>query len=146
MLIFVDVDNSDPDHKIFKGSKAGALAKQAEAKMQEVTKKIIDDKKQHDFTTTKSKDAKGYVILITLAKVEADSKNAKCTLSGEIVQYPREVNAKGEIGDVSVAMRMTASGGVQYTSNPVIECVEALTEDLVTKAVPVMRMHFATKR
>ena len=146
MVIFVDVDNSDPDHKIFKGSKAGALVKQVEAKMQEVTKKIVDSQKLHDFTTTKSKDSKGYVILITLAKVEADSKNAKCILSGEIVQYPREVNAKGEIGDVSVAMQMTASGGVQYTSNPVIECVEALTEDMVTKAVPIMRTHFATKR
>ena len=142
----MDVDNSDPDHKLFKGSKVGALVKQVEAKMQEVTKRIIDSQKLHDFTTAKSKDAKGYVILITLAKVEADSKNAKCILSGEIVQYPREVNAKGEIGDVSVAMRMTASGGVQYTSNPVIECVEALTEDMVTKAVPIMRTHFATKR
>ena len=51
----------------------------------------------------------------------------------------REVNAKEEIGDVAVAMQMTASGGVQYTSNPVIECVDALTEDMVTKAIPVMR-------
>ena len=45
MLIFVDVDNSDPDHKIFKGLKAGALAKEAEAKMQEVTKRVIDGQK-----------------------------------------------------------------------------------------------------
>jgi hypothetical protein len=91
----VDVDNSDPDHKLFKGSKVGALVKQVEAKMQEVTKRIIDSQKLHDFTTAKSKDAKGYVILITLAKVEADSKNAKCILSGEIVQYPRVVKCEG---------------------------------------------------
>ena len=146
-LIFVDVDNSDPDHKIFKALKAGDQAKAAEAKMQEVTKRVIDADKAHDFTTENPKqNPKGYVVLITLAKVEADSRNAKCTLTGEIVQYPRERNKNGDIGDVSVAMKMTTSGGVQFTKDPVVACVEAMTQDLVEKTIPVMCKHFATRR
>jgi hypothetical protein len=41
---------------------------------------------------------------------------------------------------------MTASGSVQGSRNAVIDCIEALVEDMVTKSLPVMRKHFATKR
>jgi hypothetical protein len=150
MAIFVEVDNTDPDHKIFRGIKAGDLAKEAEAKMQEVTKRIVD--KASDFTTKKPtdpkalKDLKGYFLMMNVAKVETDTKSAKCTLVGDIVQYPRVANDKGELGDVAVALKMTASGSVQGMRNPVTACIEALTEDMVTKALPVMRKHFATSR
>jgi len=150
MPIFVDVDNTDPNHKLFSGIKAGNLAKEAEAKIQEVTQRIVD--KASDFTTRKPtdpkalKDLKGYFLMMKVEKVETDTKSAKCTLVGDIVQYPRQTNDKGEIGDVLVALKMTASGSVQGMRNPVIACIEALTEDLVTKALPVMRKHFATSR
>jgi hypothetical protein len=150
MAIFVEVDNTDPDHKIFRGIKAGDLAKEAEAKMQEVTKRIVD--KASDFTTKKPtdpkalKDLKGYFLMMNVAKVETDTKSAKCTLVGDIVQYPRVANDKGELGDVAVALKMTASGSVQGMRNPVIACIEALAEDMVTKALPVMRKHFASSR
>lgn len=148
--IFVDVDNSDSAHKLFVGTKAGNLAKDAEAKMQDVTRRVVD--KASDFTTTKPtdakalKDLKGYVILMKLEKVEADTKSAKCTLVGQIVQYPRVKTKDGDLGDVIVAMQMTTHGSVQGTRNPVIECIDALAEDMVTKALPVMRKDFATKR
>lgn len=148
MPIFIDVDNSDPNHKLFIGIKAGNLAKEAEAKIQEVTQRIVD--KASDFTTKKPtdpkalKDLKGYALMMTVEKVEADTKNAKCTLVGNIVKYPRVVTSNGELGDVLVALKMTANGNVQGTRNPVIACIEAITEDLVIKALPVMRKHFAT--
>jgi hypothetical protein len=150
MAIFVDVDNTDPNHKLFSGIKAGNLAKEAEAKIQEVTQRIVD--KASDFTTKKPadpnalKDLKGYFVMMKVEKVETDTKSAKCTLVGDIVQYPRVANSKGELGDVLVALKMTASGSVQGMRNPVIACIEALAEDMVTKALPVMRKHFATSR
>jgi hypothetical protein len=147
--IFVDVDNTDPNHKLFIGTKAGNLAKEAEAKIQEVTQRIVD--KASDFTTKKPtdpkalKDLKGYFLMMSVAKVETDTKSAKCTLVGFIVQYPRLADDKGKLGDLLVTVQMTASGSVQGMRNPVIACIEAITEDLVTKSLPVMRKHFATR-
>src|SRR6267378_2657056 len=114
MPIFIDVDNTDPDHKIFRGIKAGNLAKEAEAKIQEVTQRIVD--KASDFTTKKPtdpkalKDLKGYALMMNVEKVETGTKNAKCTLVGNIVKYPRVATGNGELGDVLVALKMTASG------------------------------------
>src|SRR5258705_10992611 len=110
MPIFVDVDNTDPNHKLFSGIKAGNLAKEAEAKIQEVAQRIVD--KASDFTTKKPtdpkllKDLKGYFLMMSVAKVETDTKSAKCTLVGDIVQYPRQTNDKVEIVDVLVALSM----------------------------------------
>ena len=146
MQIFVDVDNTDPDHKLFIGTKAGDLATEAEAKMQEVTQRIVD--KASGFTTKKPtdpkelKNLKGYFLMINVAKVESDKKGAKCTLTYDITRYPRVADDKGELGDVLVTLRSTASGSVQGMRNPVIACIEELTEDIVTKALPVMRRQF----
>ena len=148
--IFVDVDNTDPNHKLFIGIKAGNLAKEAEAKIQEVTQRIVD--KASDFTTKKPtdpkalKDLKGYALMMNVEKVEADTKNAKCTLVGNIVKYPRVVTGNGELGDVLVALKMTASGSAKGMRNPLIACIESITEDLVNMALPVMRKQSATSR
>jgi hypothetical protein len=147
--IFVDVDNTDPNHKLFSGIKAGDLAKEAEAKLQEVTQRIVD--KASGFTTKKPTDPKalkalkGYFLLMNVAKVETDTKSAKCTLVGAIVQYPRRADDKGELSDVLVTAQMTASGSVQGMRNPVIACIEVVADDLVTKSLPYMRKHFATR-
>jgi hypothetical protein len=143
--IFVDVDNTDPNHKLFSGIKAGDLAKEAEAKLQEVTQRIVD--KASGFTTKKPTDPKalkalkGYFLLMNVAKVETDTKSAKCTLVGAIVQYPHQADDEGKL----VTAQMTASGSVQGMRNPVIACIEAITEDLVTKSLPYMRKDFATR-
>jgi hypothetical protein len=149
MPIFVDVDNTDPNHKLFSGIKAGNLAKEAEAKIQEVTQRVVD--KASGFTTKKPTDPKalkalkGYFLLMNVAKVETDTKSAKCTLVGAILQYPSQTDDKGKLGDLFVTAQMTASGSVQGMRNPVIACIEAITEDLVTKSLPVMRKDFATR-
>jgi hypothetical protein len=147
--IFVDVDNTDPNHKLFNGIKAGDLAKEAEAKIQEVTQRIVD--KASGFTTKKPTDPKalkslkGYFLIMSVAKVETDKRSAKCTLIGYIAQYPRMVDDKGELEDLLVAMNMNATGSVQGMRNPVIACIEELTESLVMQALPVMRKLFATR-
>ena len=148
--IFIDVDNTDPKHKLFKGTKAGDAAEAAEAKMQAVTKRIVD--KASDFTTQKPtsakelKELKGYFIMMEVATVQSDKTGAKCTVTGYVTQYPRIADDKGGLGDVLVVPRMSGSASVQGMRNPVVECVEAVVEDLVTKALPMLRKHFATSR
>lgn len=146
--IYIHIDNTDAQNKIFVGTKAGAQAKAVEDKMAATIKRYVEKKVKQDFFVVPPKEGipKGYVLILKITKLESDAKSAKCTISGEIVQYPRERNAKGEIGDISVAMALTASGSVSQTKDPVIEIVDALVEDIVAKAVPEMRRHFATRR
>lgn len=147
--IFVDVDNSDPHQKIFSALKAGDAAKDAEARMQAVTKQLID--KEADFTTTKPKgDAavkqlKGYVVRLTLTKVEANARTAKCIMAGEIVEYPKVVNHEGKSGEVLVAPILPGTAEVKDSRTALIDCVEALTEAKIKQAFPAMRKHFAKR-
>lgn len=147
MPILLDIDNTDPKAPIFMAGAAGALKAAAEAQMAATIKKYVEkSKKADDFTVVRPKEpTKGYVLILKLTKVSADANSATCTVSGLIVEYPRQRNAKGEIGDVAVSLALTSSGKVQFTKNPVIECVDAMTEDIMGKAIPEMRRHHATR-
>src|SRR4051794_18969640 len=95
--IFVDTDNSNAKDKLYDGSKAGQSAAKAEGKMQAVVKKVID--KAAGFTTTRTDDAKGYVIRLEISKLEVADHKTKCSLSGSIVRYPKaptKVRGKGD--------------------------------------------------
>lgn len=143
-LIFVDTDNTDLKNKLFNGLKAGKSAAKAEEKMQKVVKKIID--KTAGFTTSKSENAKGYAIRLTVSKVEAGGHKTKCSLSGSIVRYPPTVTMKGDKGEEMVSTSMTGNGTVDGTSEgAVLDCIEAIAEDLVTKSVPIMRTDYVKR-
>ena len=143
-LIFVDTDNSDPKKKLFNGAKAGNSAARAEEKMQKAVKRIFD--KANGFTTTKSDKAKGYAIRLTVAKVEAKDGNTKCSVSGSIVRYPPTTTKSGAAGDEMVSTSMTGNAKATGTdANAILDCVEAIAEDLATKSVPIMTADF-TKR
>jgi hypothetical protein len=142
MPIFVDTDNADFQNKLFNGFKAGDAADKAEDKMKTVVETIVG--KAPGFTTQKGKDAKGYAIRLAVAKVEKGAGNVKCTLSGEIVRYPLGVNKKGEQGEEMVSAGMIGNGNATGTSQgAVVDCIEAVAQDLVTKAIPKMRADFA---
>lgn len=143
-LIFVETSNTDPRQKLFNGLKAGASAAKAEEKMQKVVKKIID--KAGGFTTNKSENAKGYALRLTVAKVEVGAHQTKCSLSGSIVRYPPTVTKKGDKGEEMVSTSMTGNGTVDGTSEgAILDCIEAIAEDLVLKSVPIMRTDYVKR-
>lgn len=146
--ILLDIDNTDKDNPIFVGKAAGADAAAVEAKMAETIKRYVEkSKKADEFTVVRSTQVpKGYVLILTLKSVKVDAGMTKCVISGLIVQYPRERNAKGEIGDVAVSLSLQASGGVSGSKTALLDCVDALVEDIMGKAIPEMRRHFATRR
>ena len=137
-VIFVNTDNSDLANKLYKGAKAGKSAATAEGRMQKVVKKIID--KAGDFTTTKTAKAKGYSIWLEVSKVEIAGRQTKCSLTGSIVRYPKSVTYKGEKGDYLVSTSMIGNARADGISEgALLDCIEAIAEDLVTKSVPIMR-------
>jgi hypothetical protein len=144
--IFVETDNSnpDPEKKLYRAARAGGAAFKAEEKMQKVVKKVVD--KAPDFTTVKSAQAKGYALRLSLAKVEIAKPDTKCSLSGEILRYPLTVSKKRGAGYEMVSTAMTGSATASGTSeHAILDCVEAIAEDLVAKSLKYMRIDFARR-
>lgn len=131
--IFVDVDNN-PKDKLFNASKAGQAATKAEAKIQSVVKKIID--KSAGFTTTKTSPVKGYRIRLNVATLDVANHETKCKIKGELLRYPSNKggDAMLSLGDWSGSATASGTG-----EGSILDCVEAITESMVTKSVPVMR-------
>ena len=135
--IFVDTDNSNTKDKLYNGSKAGQSAAKAEEKMQAVVKKTID--KAAGFTTTKSDNSTGYVIRLEISKLEVADHKTKCTLSGSIVRYPKGATKSRGKGDVMLTSGWNGSATADGTSEgSLLDCVEAVAESMMTKAVPIM--------
>jgi hypothetical protein len=143
--IYVETDNSDPDNKLYTAAKAGKAAAKAEEKMQKAVRKIIG--KTSGFTTLKYDNAKGYVIRLEVSKVDTSGHQTQCSLSGSIVRYPMSVAQKGKgQGEEMLSTGMTGSATATGTSdNSILDCVEAVAEDLAAKAVPIMRDDFAKR-
>jgi hypothetical protein len=144
--IFVDTDNSnpDPEKKIYRGHHAGAAQFQAEAKIQTVVRKVLD--KAADFTWTKFEKAKGYTLRLSVAKVDVVKPDTKCTMSGEILLYPRQMSMKKGEGEIMVSLRMSGSATASGTGpRAVVDCVEAICEDLIPKSLKTMREDFGTR-
>ncbi len=143
-FIYVHTDNSNAADKLYTALKAGAAAAKAEAKMQKAITKVIG--KATGFTTTKSDDAKGYVIRLSVAKVEIALNKTKCSLSGSIGHYPPKANKKGDLGEEMLSTSMTGNATADGTKEAsLLDCVEAIAEDLATKAIPIMRTDAAAR-
>ncbi len=143
-FIYIHTDNSNVADKLFVATRAGAAAAKAEAKMQAAVVRIVG--KATGFTTTKSDDAKGYVIRLTLAKVDVTAGKTRCSVSGSIGRYPPTTNLKGDKGEEMVSTSMTGNATADGTKEQAIfDCVEAIAEDLATKAIPLMRTDMAKR-
>ena len=130
--IFVDTAHG-PTNKLYDGSKAGAASGKAEAKMQAVVKRIID--KTAGFTTVKDANSKGYTVRLEIAKLEVTSNETKCKMSGSITRYPKGV-ARGGAGKGDEMVSLGWGGHATATGtgeSAIIDCVEAITEDMLTK-------------
>jgi hypothetical protein len=135
--IFVDTAHG-PKNKLYDGSKAGPAAAKAEAKMQEMVKAAIDG--ASGFTTNSKESAKGYVILLKISKLDSAGHETNCSLSGEIVQYPKGGSKAHGKGSLMFSLGWGGHATATGTSDgSVLQCVEAIAESMMTKAIPVMR-------
>lgn len=144
--IYIDTDNSNPDpaKKLYKATLAGGAADRAERIMQSTIRKTLVA--IPDFVTDPVKNPKGYAIRLSVAKVEVVGADTKCELSGSIVRYPPEGTMKRGEGEVMVSTKMTGSATASgKPPRAVVDCVEAITEDLVRKSVDAMRRDFAKR-
>jgi hypothetical protein len=140
MPIYIDTDNNNVKDKLYNGSKAGSAAVKVEAKMQAVVKKAVE---KAGFTTTKVPNAKGYSVRLEISNLELGGHDTKCELKGSIVRYPKGVTMSRGAGDEMLSLgwggKATASGTGE---GAIIDCVEAIAEDMMKKGVPVMNSDF----
>jgi len=144
-LIFIDTDNSDAKNKLYNGTKAGGA--KAEGLMQKAVKEVFDD--ADGFTTSKTKDSKGYAIKLTVTKVDVGEQDTKCSLSGELLNYPREASKSkdAESGSGMAASSWTGNGKVNGTTQEDIEfCVQSVAKRMATEAIPKIKEHFKKMR
>ncbi len=144
--IFVDTDNSavEPEKKLYLATRAGGAAPRAEAAMAKAVVKTLKD--APGFTLMKSAAAKGYVIRLSLASVEVTGGNTKCSVTGEIVRYPRSATAKRGKGEEMVSTAMTGKATASGRGDmAIVDCVEAIAEDLARKSIPHMRLDFTRR-
>ena len=138
--IYINTDNSDKKHKIYIASLAGNAVDAAETKMQEMVVKAFE--KQSDFTTNKTDNPKGYTLIFKLTKFSSSGGETSCTIDGDIVRYPSVATKKSGSGAEKVmfggnfSISASVSGG---GNGAAIQCVEAIMEPLVPKAIPVMK-------
>lgn len=145
-LIYINTDNSDVTNKIFSAFKAGKSAAIAEQKMLAIVKKLVD--KAPGFTTTKGEgENKGYTFKLEVVKVEVGAGKTKCGLSGAIAYYPKTYSqskhAKDNQGEQMLSTSMTGNATADSaTDRALLDCIESITEDLIAKAIPIMRTDF----
>jgi len=138
--IFVDTDHN-PKNKLYDGGQAGQAAAKVESKMQAVVKAIIG--KTAGFTTTKVANSKGYAIRLEISKLEIAGHETKCSLTGEIVRYPKGVTTKGAKGNEMVSLGWGGSATALGTSEgSILDCVEGVAESMMKKGIPVMNADF----
>jgi len=139
-LIFINTDNSNPHDKLYQATKAGGA--KAEELIQKTIKRIVE--KAAGFTTNTSDNAKGYTMRLTVSEVDASGSPVKCSMSGAIEFYPPVATMKRGKGTEMLSTSLTGhANGTGPTA--VLDCVEAITEDLTNKAIPIMKANFADR-
>lgn len=140
--IYINTEN-DPKDKIYDGSKAGTVSADVETKIQTTLRKLINA--NPGFTTNAIANAKGYTIRLKIATLTVENNNTSCSLSGEILLYPKSFSNKGA-SDQMLSTGMTgkaqASGADKQA---ILDCVEAITESLAKKAMPIMTADMAKR-
>lgn len=137
--IFVNTDNSNPQAKLYNGSKAGAEAKAVEELMQKIVVKIIA--KNPGFTTNKMPNPKGYSIKLEIAKLQQTARETSCDIKGELVRYPNSFTV-AKRGGAATMVSTSFTGSAKATGMgkyAITDCVEVIAEGMVAKAIPAMR-------
>ena len=141
--IFVNTDNSTKD-KIYIAASAGASAVKAEEKMQKAVKRVVD--KTPGFTAVKDDKVRGYTIHLKVAKVTVADHKTKCEVVGLLVRYPETGPNKKNGDGAAVGFNFRGSAAATGTDErSLLDCVEAVAEDMVAKAIPGMRSDMANR-
>jgi len=136
--IFVNTDNSNPKAKIYEAGKVGKSAAAAEKKMQEVVTAVVG--KAPDFVSDKSAVGKGYTIRIKVTKVETAGSQTTYTVHPEIARFPSSSGKGGKGEEMVSTLTKDPTIGVQGHSEALLlDGIEAVTENIVTKSLPLMR-------
>lgn len=142
--IFVDTDHS-ATRKLYDASKAGKAATKAEEKMQKVVQKL---EKTPGFTIKKSDGAKGYTIKLKVTKVDTVANLTKCSVSGEILQYPltfTKGTARGK-EEQMVSVGWTGNGNVTgHADDDIVFCIESIVEAMMKDGISKMRVDMAKR-
>jgi len=128
--IFVNTDNSNINDKLYRASKLGKSAAAAEKVMQDGVIAAVG--KSADFTTDKSKSAKGYTLKLD---VVAQTSAGKTTVSLNIVieRYPD--------GDAVQIKVHSGTGTVNVSPEKFpLDTLQEIAQGAATKALPVMRI------
>ena len=141
--IYVNTDNTDPKEKLYVATLAGQQAAACEQMMKDTIVKAIA--KDPTFTTVKMAGAKGYSIRLKIATLNQTPAGTSCSLSGEILLYPKVTYSKKGAGSLMLTTNMTGSATATGRF-AAVDCVVAITETLVKKALPIMRSHMASSR
>ena len=135
--IYVNTDNTNVTDKMYNGLLARDSAVAAEKKMQEIVIKTIG--KDPGFTTNKLPNPKGYSIKLKIAKLESTGRETKCSMTGELLRYPKTYSVKGS-GASMVSTSFNGSAAATGMGKfAVIDLVEVITESMVKKAIPAMK-------
>jgi hypothetical protein len=140
--IYINTEN-DPKDPIFVAKLTGEQAAACEKMMRDTIVKVIE--KDSTFTTNKIKNPKGYSIRLEVSKFKAEGRETSCTLSGMILEYPKLTYMKGAPGTAVVSLPFSGSATASGRF-AAVDCVEAVAESLVKKALPLMKKHMAERR
>ena len=141
--IFINTDNNDKKNKIYNTHAVGEGAAEAEEKMRAMVVKAFE--KASEFTTNKIDNPKGYTLLFKVTKFSSSGGETGCTISGEILRYPKAFSkSKGSGGSgtesVMTAGKWTGSAKASGSGKgSMMDCVEAVMESIVPKSIPVMK-------
>jgi hypothetical protein len=136
--IYVNTDNTNVRDTMYNGLMAKENAIAAEKKMQEIVIKTIG--KDPGFTTAKVPNPKGYSIKLKIAKLESTGRETKCSMSGELLRYPNTYSVEGS-GTAMVSTSFNGSAAATGMGKfAVVDLVEVITESMVKKAIPAMKM------
>jgi len=136
--IYVNTENTDVKDKMYNGLLAKEHAAAAEKKMQEVVVKTVG--KDAGFTTSKPANPKGYSIKLKIAKLNSAGRETKCTMTGELLRYPKTYSVDGS-GSTMVSTSFNGSAAATGMGKfAVIDLVEVITESMIKKAIPAMKM------
>ena len=148
MPIFINTDNSDKKNKIYNAKLVGSRLDDAEAKMKEMVIKAFEN--DAEFTTNKIDDPKGYTLMFEVTKFEGTDRDASCTISGEIIRYPKSVSHSKKAQKGKGSEKVMIGGDWSISSavsgkNSIVRCVEEVMKVLVPKSKTVMKADFARR-
>jgi hypothetical protein len=122
----------------------GPASAEVEGKMEKTIKTQLE--KNPTFTTNKGANATGYTIRLKVSEFKVDGGKTKVRITGEILYYPTKKTATRGEGTEMLSTGMSGGATADGADKQAIfDAVEAITEDLIKKAIPIMSKDAANR-